>query len=226
MRALFITATGTGVGKTLVTCALAWQLRRQGHRVKVLKPLVSGYDARNAGGSDPHLILEALDQPISPAGIDRVSPFRFAAPLAPDAAAAREDRKIDFEALVDYCQKAMSWDADYLLIEGIGGAFVPLAGDRTIADWIEALQVPAILVASNYLGCLSHTIATVEAMRARNLPVAGVIINDATGDALSLADSATALTPFLGDIPITGIPHLSPSPKLWRQVPRIGIGLS
>lgn len=218
MKALFITATGTGMGKTLVTCALARHLLGRGKTVTALKPLVSGYDWDRAQDSDPHLILEALGEPITPEAVDAISPWRYTAPLAPDAAARREGREVDFDALVTFCREAMDSAADRVLIEGIGGAFVPLAGDRNVADWIAALDIPCILVAGNYLGALSHTISVVEAMRGRGLTVARLVINDCGNGAMALQETAVALAPFLDGVPVTLIPHLEPARDLWKKV--------
>lgn len=230
MKALFVTGTGTGIGKTLVTCALAWQLRGRGERVKVLKPIVSGYDPDHPEDSDPHLILRALGEPPSEAALDAISPWRYAAPVAPDQAAALEGREIDFDALVGFCQNAMHSHPDYLLIEGVGGAFVPLAGDRTVADWIAALGIPTIVVTGNYLGTLNHTLSLIEAMRARGLAIDSLIINDSPiddslgenhGDRPLMRDTIAALAPFLRDVKTSVIPRLQLSDEPWRQVPEI-----
>ncbi len=223
MRALFITATGTGIGKTLVTCALAWQLRRRGKLVKALKPIVTGYDPGNAAASDPHLILEALGETASCAAVELISPWRYAAPLAPDAAAAQENHRIDFDELVEFCRAAKNADGDFLLIEGIGGALVPLGRDRTVADWIAALDIPCLLVSGSYLGSLSHTISTLEAMRGRGLRISRLVISGGAGEALPLEDTATALAPFLDGMPVTLIPRLRSTGQLWQQAPEIPV---
>lgn len=219
MKAFFVTATGTEIGKTLVTCALAWQLRQKGKRVKVLKPVISGYDPESPGNSDPHLILRALGEAASAAAIDAISPWRFAAPLAPDQAAALEGRSIDFDALVGFCRDAMNSGEDYLLVEGLGGAFVPLAGDKTVADWIAALDFRSIIVTGNYLGTLSHTISVLEAMRNRNLDIASVIINDYANSPLSAEENASALRPFVGHAKLLHLPKLECSDQPWRYAP-------
>ncbi len=218
MTAFFITATGTEIGKTLVTCALTWHLRQRGEKVTVLKPIVTGYDAETAKESDTHLILEALGKPITQAAIDAVSPWRFTTPLAPDAAAEREGREIDFDALVDCCRKVINTYAGTTLIEGVGGAFVPLAKNNTVADWIAALDIPSILVAGNYLGSQCHTISTLEAMHARDINVAKLIISDAGESAIPPEETLEALAPFLDDIPATIIPRLTSSQQLWQEV--------
>ena len=225
MKAFFITATGTGVGKTLVTCALASQLKQKGKRVKVLKPVVTGYDSESSEASDTHLILEALGEPRCAAGIDAVSPWRYTAPLAPDKAAALEGKEIDFEELIQFCREAMKTDADYLLIEGIGGAFVPVAGDKTVADWIAALEIPSIIVTGNYMGTLSHTLSLIEALQVRGLKIDRLIINDCPlvgqDDTSPTQDTLRALAPFLHGIRTAQLHRLQPATEPWRQVPDI-----
>lgn len=219
MKAFFVTATGTGVGKTLVTCALAWQLKKRGKSVKVLKPVISGYDPENNGDSDTCLILDALGQPIEDAAIEAISPWRFSAALGPDQAAAIEGRKIDFDELVLFCRNAMTSGEDYLLIEGVGGAFVPLAGDKTISDWIAALNIPSVVVTGSYLGTQSHTISVLEAMRARELEINSIIVNDCADEPLPVKETMDALGPFTGTAKLIGLPRLRSSNQLWRDAP-------
>jgi len=90
VTAIFITATGTDVGKTFVVASLIRLLRQMGRTVDAIKPIVSGYDATLAAASDPGVLIGALGLPFSPEAIDRVSPWRFRAAVAPDLAARRE----------------------------------------------------------------------------------------------------------------------------------------
>jgi dethiobiotin synthetase len=102
MTALFITGSGTDVGKTFVTALLARQLRGAGRAVRALKPVVSGFDPAAAGSSDPGLLLDAAGLAVSPENLEAVAPWRFKAGLSPDMAAAREGRTIDFNALLAF----------------------------------------------------------------------------------------------------------------------------
>lgn len=230
MNAFFVTGTGTGIGKTLVTCALARQLRQKGKSVRVLKPIVSGFDPANSEDSDPHLILRALGEPASGAAINAISPWRYTAPMAPDQAAALEGREINYNGVIEFCREAMKSNENYLLIEGVGGAFVPLAGDKTVADWIGELGIPSIVVTGNYLGTLSHTLSLLDAMHARNLEIAHLVVNDCSigdrvgdshGDRPLMRDTLAALAPFTIDVMTSTIPQLSPSDEPWRQVPSL-----
>lgn len=207
MTRAFVTASGTEVGKTLVTTALVHQLRGQGRSVSALKPVLSGFDPE--GPSDAHEILAALGRPLS--DLEEISPWRFAAPLSPDAAAAREGRTVPFDDLVAFCRQGLASDAEAVLIEGVGGAFVPLDATHTVADWITALGLPAIVVTGSYLGSLSHTIATVEAMRARGIEVAALVVSESADAALPLDETVATLAQFLPGTTIHALPRIVPA---------------
>ena len=143
MSAIFITATGTDVGKTYVAASLIRHLRQLGHSVDAIKPIVSGFDPAQAATSDPGILLEALGLPVTADEIERTSPWRFRDPVSPDLAAAREGRRIDVDQVVAFCQDAIAQRRDVLLIEGVGGIMVPLDGERTILDVMMALAPAA-----------------------------------------------------------------------------------
>ncbi len=162
MTAIFITATGTDVGKTYVAASLIRLFRQMGRTVDAIKPVVSGFDPAAAATSDPGILLEALGLPPTADEIQRISPWRFRAPLSPDLAARREGRAIDVDQVIAFCRSAVERRADLLLIEGVGGVMVPLDGQRTILDVMMALRLPLILVTGSYLGAISHTLTAVE----------------------------------------------------------------
>lgn len=200
MSTLFVTSTGTDVGKTFVMRALIEQLRATGRRVGALKPVASGFDPAAAQNSDTGLLLHALDRPLDPAGFDAVSPWRFRAPLSPDMAAARENRRIDFAELVAFCRRAR--ETDMTLIEGIGGVMVPLDDRHTVLDWIAALQCPVLLVAGSYLGTLSHTLSAALALRESGCIVAGIVVNESVEQPVPPGDTASVLRRFTAPVPV------------------------
>src|SRR5258707_11164989 len=126
MTAIFVTATGTDVGKTFVTAGLIAHCLRSGHAVDAIKPIVSGFDPAELEASDPGMLLAALGRPLTLEEAQRISPWRFAAPLSPDMAAAREACAIDFAAVTDFCRSAMAACRGRLFIEGIGRIMGPL----------------------------------------------------------------------------------------------------
>ncbi len=194
MSAFFISGTGTGIGKTFVTAGLLRHLRENGKTAAGLKPIVSGY--HGATGSDPALLLEAMGETVSEEAVARIAPWRFRAPLSPDMAAMRENRQIDFGELLAFCRD-QAGSAETVLIEGVGGAMVPLDARHTVLDWMVALGFPVVLVAGSYLGSLSHTLTAAAALERAGLRAAGIVVNDSgTGD-VPLTDTAATLRRFL-----------------------------
>src|SRR5580693_4571107 len=155
---LFVTSTGTGIGKTSILSGIIANARPEARTIAAYKPVISGFDPAQVADSDTGLILQSLGKSPTPENIERISPWRFAAPLAPSMAARLEGRAIDFDALVAHSRKAMAGPEDIVLIEGVGGVMVPLNDHRTVLDWIEALEVDVMLVTGSYLGTISHTL--------------------------------------------------------------------
>ena len=120
MAGVFVTGTGTDVGKTFVTAALVRHLRSAGKPVDAFKPVVSGFDPANIASSDPGVLLSALGRGVISDELDRIAPWRFAAPLSPDLAAKAERRSMDFSALVEFSRR-VAYGRGTTLVEGIGG---------------------------------------------------------------------------------------------------------
>jgi dethiobiotin synthetase len=201
MPRLFVTGTHTGIGKTLVTAALAHQTG-----LRAVKPVATGFEGM--AGSDAAILCEAMGIAPTP----DISPFRFNAPLSPDMAAAREGRRIELAALVQAC-------VGDVIVEGIGGVMTPLNERETVLDWIAALGCPVILVAGSYLGSLSHTLTAVAAMRARGIAPRAVIVSESL-DAPPLDETVATLRRFVG--PVLALPRI-PGPRPWQRAPRIPI---
>lgn len=204
MTGVFVTATGTEIGKTYVTSLLCRHFSHQGLSVRALKPVLSGFEPAAAAESDSGLILRALGRPVDEAAIAEITPWRFGAPLSPDMAAAREGRSIDFSALVEFCRPA---DEDVLIVEGVGGAMVPLTDTKTVMDWIAALDMPALVVAGSYLGTISHTLTTVAAMQNRGVRIAGVVISESESGPVPLRETVETIARFLPDLPVVPLPR-------------------
>jgi len=204
MTAYFVTATGTDIGKTFVTAGLIRHLRAHKKKVSALKPIVSGFDLATAALSDPGLLLEALDEPIVPETLDRIAPWRFAAPLSPDMAAEREGKTIDYQAVLSVCRDAIAAHEGTLFIEGVGGAMVPLDHRHTVLDWMAALDLPLIVVTGSYLGTISHTLTALDVLARRNLRVAGLVVNESPTD-IPLAQTIATIRRFAPTIPIMSL---------------------
>jgi dethiobiotin synthetase len=206
---VFVTSTGTEIGKTFVTAGLVRHLRTAGRAVNAIKPVISGFDPEAAAGSDSGVLLQALDRPVTTEELERISPWRFKAAVAPDLAAKRENRSIDFRALVRFCESAVT-PRELLLIEGVGGVMVPLDDRRTVIDWICALRIPVVLVVGSYLGTISHTLTALHVLAQRNLETTAIVISETPGSTVSLDDTVASINRFGDLIDIVALPRLTP----------------
>ena len=203
-RGVFVTGTDTGVGKTVVACALVRGLRARGIDVGAMKPIETGVgpegpsDAialrRVAGGGDP---------------LVDVCPQSFPLAAAPAVAARALDRVVDLAAIDDAFTRLRA-RREFLVVEGAGGLLVPITGNFSMADLARRLALPLVVVARASLGTINHTRLTLAAARAHDLRVAGVVISHASG-ALPDADLANLalLREELGALRIGEIPPLA-----------------
>lgn len=209
MTAYFITSTGTGIGKTHVVTQWIRADREKDQPIFALKPIISGWQRDCLEENDTACILNALGLPFEEQWINQISPWRFAAPLSPDMAAMQEDKAIDFDALISFCQVAIekaTTESQTLLIEGVGGAFVPLNQMHLVVDWMHALQLPVIVVTGNYLGALSHTLSTVYALESSGVQVDRIILNENKPNQIDLEATYQSLSRFLAQ-PIQLLPY-------------------
>jgi dethiobiotin synthetase len=178
MSAFFVTGAGTEIGKTYAACALlrAWSARHVA--CGAFKPVVSGFDEADFAGSDPALLLGALDKAATPESIAEMAPCRFRAPLAPPLAAAMEARALRLGEIASLCRARMAEAKGFLLIEGAGGVMSPLAENATVLDLIEALDMPVLFVAGTYLGAVSHALTGLEVLARRGIAVAAIVVSE------------------------------------------------
>lgn len=193
MSGVFVSGTGTEIGKTEVSCRLIAALRRQGVEVVPRKPVVSGFGPPFAA-TDPGRLMQAAGWPES--RLDEVAPHRFTAPLAPGPAAAAEGRRFGFE---DFLAGAAG--TGFRVVEGVGGLMVPLDERRTVLDAVLALDLPLLIVAGTYLGTLSHTLTAWSALRARSEIPARVVLSESLEAPMSSEACADALQAHLGHRP-------------------------
>jgi dethiobiotin synthetase len=205
VTAIFITGTGTDVGKTFVGASLIRHLRQMGRSVDAIKPVVSGFDPDQPDASDPGILLQALGFPVTLQNIERISPWRFRAAISPDLAARREGRRIDVDDVVAFCKSAIEDRREILLVEGVGGIMVPLDEQRTILDVMMALQLPLILVVGSYLGTISHTLTALDALFRRDMAVLAIIVSETPGSPVPLDETVAAIARFAE--PVIGLPR-------------------
>lgn len=170
---LFVTGTGTGVGKTIVTSSLALYLRNCGVDVGVLKPLETGVTDIKKPGPDGELLRWAA---ANTDPVENVCPYRFETPAAPATASRVEHRPVRYSELVENAKKLISRH-EFTLVEGAGGLMVPIAGGFLISDLVKDLGLPLLVVADARLGAINHTLMTLLAARYFELEIAGYIIN-------------------------------------------------
>jgi len=177
--ALAVLGTDTGVGKTVVTAALAIALRRAGMRVSVMKPVASGGTLRTGRiVSGDAIWLRRILGLADP--LEDINPVCYRHALAPAVAAALEGKRTDFAA-VRRAFDRLRRGQGILLVEGVGGVLVPLGAGMTPASLCVRLGIPAVVVGRAGLGGINHAWLTVEALRRRGVRVAGVILNGARG---------------------------------------------
>lgn len=204
MRGIFITATDTDVGKTIVTGLLARALRgRQSELTKpvgVWKPVQSGAHSADAEESDSGRL-----QKLSGLDVDAhsLNGANFTLPLAPWMAARRVGLDVPYAALVEESKRRL--DEQFCLVEGAGGVQVPLTADHTVLDLMQELALPVLVVARPGLGTVNHTVLTVEAIRARGLHVLGVILNGVQPemDEQAIQENIEMIERF-GQVPVVG----------------------
>ncbi len=213
---LFITSSGTEIGKTYVTSLLCRQLRNAGKPVDAIKPVVSGFAMDQVRESDPGQLLAALDRPLEFKEVEKMSPWRFSAALSPDMAAEREGRKISLDEVSRFSRSSLHGEG-VLLVEGVGGVMAPLCHDAVVVDWIAATGLPALLVVGSYLGTISHSLTACEALTARGIRVAGIVISPSKEQPVLPEETAGAIARFVRAVPISILERLPLSE--WRRQP-------
>lgn len=171
----FVTGTGTGIGKTFVTALIANGLAERGIRTGVLKWVSTGSAERAA---DLEFIAShcPLLAPGNSHGNILSSVYCLEFPASPHLAAEMQGTRIEPERLVAAFHETRSV-VDVLLVEGAGGLMVPLARDTLLVDLVSRLSIPSFLVAASGLGTINHTLLSLDAMKARNIECAAVILN-------------------------------------------------
>lgn len=195
---VFVTGTDTGVGKTVVAAALLRGLCDAGLRAVGMKPVAAGVEPGSAVNADVTALAQAgnVDAPLA----DR-NPYAFTAPIAPHLAASAEGRAIDI-GVIALAYGRLAARSDAVVVEGAGGALVPLDERRDMLDIAAALGLPVLLVVGIRLGCLNHALLSVLAIRARGLTLAGWVANRLQPGLPFAAANIDTLTRRLGVAPI------------------------
>jgi len=203
-KAYFITGTDTGVGKTLVACALLRAFVRQGNKAVGMKPVAAGCVETAAGWRCEDVEnLRAAGNVAAPQEL--INPYALTLPVAPHIASARMGLDIRLGKIEQSCLKLREM-AEVVVVEGVGGFMVPLNGREDTADMAQLLGLPVIMVVGLRLGCLSHALLSAQAIRQRGLTLAGWVANQIEPDMPFVQDNIAALEqrlkgPLIGVVP-------------------------
>ncbi len=229
MKGVFVTGTGTEVGKTVVAAVIARSLAKEGKRVGVFKPAVTGLGELAAGGPkgstagdlSAHRRGNAADHVLlrqaagSEQSDDEIAPYRFGPPMSPHLAAAEAGETIDPRWLLAAARAAAD-GVDALICEGVGGLLVPLSPDYLVRDFATDLGLPLVIAAPPGLGTINHTLLTIEAARAAGLEVAAVVLTPWPAEPLAIERSNRETIAALGEVEVETLLPLDPEePSDW-----------
>ncbi|HKI66297.1 MAG TPA: dethiobiotin synthase [Solirubrobacterales bacterium] len=218
MNGVFVTGTGTEVGKTVVAASIARKLANEGKRVAVFKPAITGLDdyptadgtiSHDIGGFSAHrpdhLVLR--DAAGSSQADEEVAPYRYGAPMSPHLAASLAGEEISRERLLAAARAAAD-GADALVCEGVGGLLVPLAPDYLVRDFAVDLGLPLVVAASPGLGTINHTLLTLEAARSAGLELARVVLTPWPDEPSPIERSNRETIAALGEVAVETLARL------------------
>jgi dethiobiotin synthetase len=210
LNGVFVTGTGTEVGKTVVAAVIAHTLAAEGKRVAVFKPAVTGLD--EPAETDHALLRRASGSQQSD---EEIAPYRYGPPASPHLAAAMAGEEIEPARLVAAAGAAAA-GADVLVCEGVGGLLVPLAGNYLVRDLAAELALPLVIAASPGLGTINHTLLTIEAAQAAALELAAVVLTPWPREPSPIEQSNHETIEALGKVPLNTLPLLDLSaPETW-----------
>jgi dethiobiotin synthetase len=221
VRGLFVTGTGTGVGKTVLSAALLAAMAAAGEPVRAHKPVVTGLDEPPGEWPPDHELLAAATGQAS----EEVAPLRYGPAVSPHLAAELAGRRHDPAQLLAAARAA--GQGHTLVVEGVGGLLVPLAEGYTVRDLAAEVALPLVLAATPSLGTINHTLLTLEAARAAGLEVCAVALTPWPARPSAMERSNRDTIARLGEVEVAGLPPL-PGPDLaaladagsqlpWRQ---------
>ncbi|MDE0798349.1 MAG: dethiobiotin synthase [Nitrosomonadaceae bacterium] len=199
-QSYFVTGTDTGIGKTIVSCALLSAYSARDNVVIGMKPVVTG---RVCGEWADVKAIVAASSVAAPR--EWVNPYAFIPPISPHLAAKEAGIEIDVEVIRQACLNLQKI-SDVVVVEGVGGIMVPLNDRNDVADMAYALDLPVILVVGMRLGCLNHALITAKIIQASGLKLAGWVANQIDPQMNSFDENLHTLKerlncPLLGVLP-------------------------
>jgi dethiobiotin synthetase len=213
VRGVFVTGTGTEVGKTVVAAVIARALAAEGRRVAVFKPAVTGLD--ESGEPDHQILRRAAG---SDQGEDEIAPYRFGPAASPHLAAELAGERIEPARLLTAARDGAE-DADAVVCEGVGGLLVPLTLGYLVRDLARDLELPLVVAAAPGLGTINHTLLTLEAARAVGLDVTAVVLTPWPDEPDAVCRSNRQAVEDLGRVRTHVLPALDlTQPETWPDL--------
>src|SRR4051812_28057693 len=207
MRGIFVTATDTGVGKTVLAAAICAALAERGERVAAFKPVVTGVNEEPDEWPRDHVLLARVAT-IRQKPSD-VTPLEFGPAVSPHLAAEMAGKTIEPHELAQAARGAAE-EADTLVCEGVGGLLVPLTPGYLVRDLAVELDLPLVIAARPGLGTINHTLLTIEGARAVGLDVAGVVITPWPDEPDNLVRSNVDTIERFGNVNVAKMPETDP----------------
>ena len=210
-RGVFITATDTGVGKTLVASALVTCLFQRGIDVGVMKPIETGVSQSTRARSDAAQLQKAAGtrDPMT-----EVCPYVFRLPVAPLSAARAEGKTVQMATILR-AFRTLRQKHTFMVVEGVGGIYVPITRILNLSDLIYKMRLPVIVVGRSGLGGINHALLTLHALRDQNIPVVALVLNQQrpvrTKIARAQEESTVNLLRRLAGVPVVGPLLYSPT---------------
>ena len=204
MKSLFVTGTGTNVGKTCVTAGIVKNLLDMGINVGVMKPFASGYKKNSNSLSQDVEILMKYSNSHDP--IDLVNPYFFEIPTSPYAAAKTLAQKISLQKITDAYDKLLS-SHDLVIVEGIGGLMTPITQNYFVSNLISELDIDTIIVIGSKLGTVNHTMLTYEHCKQMHLKLKGFVINQTEPSGYELSNLKQQIMELTNQIVYCTIPY-------------------
>lgn len=190
---IFITSTGTNIGKTYCTVEILKEMLHRKVLFNAYKPILSGFNISNIKDSDSYKILKINNKEPEIEDIKEISPWLFEKPIAPSIAAKKENKSLKYNDVLEWCLKKS--DNNIInIFEGAGGLLVPIEKIKTLLDLMKDLNSKVVLVVGNYLGSVSHTLSAIKNLQHANLQIINIIINENTNnDYIDIKDTESLL---------------------------------
>lgn len=207
MKGLFVTGTDTGVGKTIISAAIAFNLKEKGINVGVMKPIACGGEKKGSRYiSGDALILRKAAGVNDP--VELINPVCFKNPFAPYSASLIEKKRVDL-GKISSSYEELSRKHEFVIVEGIGGVLVPIKKDFFVSDLIKLLDIPVIIVCRPGSGTINHTLLTINALLLKKIKILCLIFNKSeTGKKDNSEKSNLKMIRKLSGIPVIKYPFI------------------